>query len=105
MPKEITPFEKLVYAACQKIPRGRISTYAEIARYIKNSKSARAVGNALNRNPYAPKVLCHRVVRSDGTVGGFVHGEKKKIEILKKENVAIKNGRVVDFDKVFCVIQ
>ena len=88
-----TPFENAVYAACRKIPRGRLSTYAEIARVIKHPKSARAVGNALNKNPYAPQVPCHRVVRSDGSVGGFATGEKKKTAILQKEKIVIHNGQ------------
>lgn len=101
MIREITPFEAVVYAACRKIPRGRLSTYTEISKFIGKPKSARAVGNALNKNPFAPKVPCHRVVRSDGTVGGFTSGEKEKIKILRQEKIAIKNGRVADFPEVF----
>lgn len=102
---KITQFEKEVYAACKKIPRGRVSTYMTIAKVIGKPKGARAVGNALNRNPYAPSVPCHRVVRSDGTVGGFASGEKKKISILQKEKLIIANGRIVDFGKVFYAIK
>lgn len=105
MSREITSFEKAVYAACRKITRGKVSTYREIARAIGRPKSARAVGNALNKNPYAPEVPCHRVVRSDGTVGGFAWGGKRKIAVLEKEKIAIRNGRVVDFGKVFCKIK
>jgi O-6-methylguanine DNA methyltransferase len=100
MQKEITQFEKSVYDACRKIPKGRVSTYAEIARHIKKSKSARAVGNALNKNPFAPEVSCHRVVRSDGAVGGFAFGGKKKVNLLKKEGVKIEKGKLVDFRKI-----
>ena len=102
---KITQFEKDVYAACAKIPRGRISAYLAIANAIGKPKSARAVGNALNCNPYAPRVPCHRVVRSDGTVGGFASGEKKKISILQKEKLSIENGKIVDFGKVFYEIK
>lgn len=93
----ITQFQNLVYAACRKIPKGRISTYLEIAKHIKKPKSARAVGNALNKNPHAPKVPCHRVVRSDGAVGGFAFGGKKKIDLLRREGVKIENGKVAVF--------
>ena len=101
MEKIITPFERLVYAACRKIPRGRVSTYREIACAIKKPKSAQAVGNARNGNPFAPEVPCHRVVRSDGDSGGFASGSKNKIKILAKEGVRIKNGKVSDFKKIF----
>lgn len=101
MPEKITPFEEKVYAACRKIPRGRLSTYREIARMIGKPKSARAVGNALNRNPFAPKVPCHRVVRSDGMLGGFAGGPKKKAAILKKEGIKVEGGKISDFEKVF----
>jgi O-6-methylguanine DNA methyltransferase len=101
MKKEITQFEKEVYAACRKILRGRISTYGEIAKIIGKPKAARAVGNALNKNPFAPKVPCHRVVRSDGRIGGFAFGAQKKINLLRKEKVVVKNGKVVDFEKKF----
>ena len=92
---QLTEFEKKVYSACAKIPKGKVSTYAQIARAIGKPGGARAVGNALNKNPY-PKdnVPCHRVVRSDGSVGGYAHGTKAKIAILKKEGVKIENGRV-----------
>lgn len=60
-------------------------TYKEVAMAIGLPKAYRAVGNALNKNPFAPKVPCHRVIRSDGTIGGFASGTKKKIELLKRE--------------------
>ena len=59
----------------------------------------RAVGNAMNKNPYAPQVPCHRVVCSDGSLGGFASGLKRKIEILKSEGVEVKNNMIVDFEK------
>lgn len=99
--EKITPFQKLVYEAAKKIPRGRVSTYGEIARVIDRPRAARAVGNALNCNPFAPKVPCHRVVRSDGSVGGFAGGSKKKIMILKQEKVRVEKGKIVDFRKKF----
>lgn len=95
--EKITDFQKLVYAQTKKIPRGRVSTYAAIAKSIGRPKAARAVGNALNANPFAPSVPCHRVVKSDGHLGGFAFGEKEKISILKKEGVEVKEGKIVDF--------
>ena len=99
---KITPFQKKVYVAAVRIPRGFVSTYAEIALAIGKKKAARAVGNALNRNPYAPEVPCHRIVKSNGELGGFAGGSKAKIRMLEKENVQVKNGKVVDFqEKVY----
>jgi O-6-methylguanine DNA methyltransferase len=95
-------FAEAVWEATKKIPRGKVATYALIARAIKNPKAARAVGNALNKNPYAPIVPCHRVVRSDGSVGGFASGSKKKIALLTKEGVAIKNSRVQNLPHYLC---
>jgi methylated-DNA-[protein]-cysteine S-methyltransferase len=95
-----TTFEKEVYSACSRIPKGRVSTYSAIARTIGKPAASRAVGNALNRNPYR-EVPCHRVVRSDGTVGGFAHGTARKAEMLRREGLSIKNGKVADFGKAF----
>ncbi|HVZ11241.1 MAG TPA: MGMT family protein [Candidatus Paceibacterota bacterium] len=81
----ITPFQKLVYDAVRKIPKGETMTYAQVAAAIGRPRAARAVGNALNKNPFAPEVPCHRVIRSDGSTGGFAFGRKKKIQLLKKE--------------------
>lgn len=94
-------FNEKVWQALKRIPRGRVTTYKEIARYLKNPKAARAVGNALNKNPYAPKLPCHRVVKSNGQIGGYAKGTKNKIKMLEKEGVKIKNGKVADFNKAF----
>ena len=92
--KPLSDFSKKVYELTGKIPAGRVSTYRAIARALKNSRASRAVGNALNKNPYAPKVPCHRVIRSNGETGGFASGTKKKIAMLRKEGVIINNGRL-----------
>ncbi|MBU0536468.1 MAG: MGMT family protein [Nanoarchaeota archaeon] len=90
-------FNEKVLALTRKIPKSRVTTYKLIAKKL-NTKAYRAVGNALNRNPHGflsgGNVPCHRVVRSDGTVGGFAHGTPKKISMLKKEGVRIKNNKV-----------
>ena len=74
-----------------KIPKGKVKTYKEVAIGIKMPKSARAVANACRKNPYAPKVPCHRVIRSDGSLGGFSApgGIKLKKKLLKKEGVSL----------------
>jgi len=90
----LTEFQKAVYAATRKIARGNVATYAHIARAIGKPKAARAVGNALNKNPFSPNVPCHRVIRSDGSVGGFAHGTPVKIRKLRKEGVRITGTHV-----------
>jgi len=86
------------------IPRGKVTTYRLIAKKLE-TKAYRAVGNACRNNPYAPKVPCHRVVKSDGTIGGFAgktSGKtvQNKVELLRKEGVQVIDGKIVDFEKV-----
>lgn len=83
----LTPFQKAVYRVVAGIPRGKTMTYAQVAVAIGRPSAARAVGNALNKNPFAPEVPCHRVIRSDGTFGGFASGSAKKKALLRKEGV------------------
>jgi O-6-methylguanine DNA methyltransferase len=89
-------FNERVYTLTRKVPKGRVTTYAEIGKKI-GTKAYRAVGNALNK---AEGIPCHRVVRSDGTVGGYAHGTRKKIAILRKEGIEIVGGKIKDFEKV-----
>ena len=91
-------FNEKVYETCKRIPKGRVSTYKELARAL-NCKAYRAVGNALNKNPYK-EVPCHRIVKSSGHVGGFALGTKKKMEMLRKEGIKIKNNRIENFEEV-----
>lgn len=87
-----------LYELLSEIPRGRVTTYKELAKKLK-TKGYRAVGQIVGANPNAPKVPCHRVVRTDGGLGGYAFGLPKKIEILAKEGVKICDGKVVDFAK------
>ena len=82
-----TKFQLKVWDYIKKIPKGKIKTYKEVAIGINRPKSARAVANACARNPYAPKIPCHRVIRSDGGLGGYSGkgGIKAKQMMLKKE--------------------
>lgn len=96
---KLSEFNKKVWAALKLIPRGRVTTYKELAKYLGWPKAARAVGNVCGRNPDAPLVPCHRVVKSDGSLGGYARGVKRKIELLKKEGVRVKKGKVAEFKK------
>ena len=77
-------FTKKVYDVVSRIPKGKVLTYKEVARKAGNEKASRAVGNILHKN-FDPKIPCHRVIRSDGKLGGYNKGSKNKIKILKKE--------------------
>lgn len=89
-----------VYDLLSKIPQGKVTTYGEIARKLK-TKAYRGVGQIVGANPNAPKVPCHRVVRSDGGVSGYAFGIDKKIVLLKSEGIEVKNGKIVDFEDKF----
>lgn len=81
-------FTQKVYKVVKKIPKGEILTYKEVARRAGKPKAYRAVGNILNKN-YDPKIPCHRVIRSDGKIGGYNRGVVNKLKILKKEGIEI----------------
>ena len=91
-------FYEHCYALLKKIPEGKITTYGEIARAL-NSKAWRAVGTAMAKNQNPIIIPCHRVIRSDGRIGEYAFGQKKKIALLRKEGVVIENGRVKDLKK------
>ena len=84
-----TEFQVKVWAYLRKIPRGSIKTYSQVAEAIGKPLAARAVANAIGKNPYAPKIPCHRVIRSDGSLGGYSGkgGVKTKRFLLKKEGI------------------
>ena len=86
---EGTPFQKKVWQALTEIPKGKTLTYKELARRIGRPRAIRAVANAVGRNPLAPLIPCHRVIRSDGAIGGYSGkgGVKAKIKLLKKEGL------------------
>jgi O-6-methylguanine DNA methyltransferase len=81
-----TPFEKKVWSALKKIPYGRTRSYKEIAETIGHPKAFRAVGNANGRNSIPLIIPCHRVIESNGGLGGFGHGLKVKKQLLKLED-------------------
>lgn len=86
-------FNNKCYNILKKVPKGKVTTYKALAVNLK-TKAYRAVGNAMNKNPYAPKVPCHRVINSNGNLGGFASGIKNKIKLLKKEGIEIKNNKI-----------
>jgi methylated-DNA-[protein]-cysteine S-methyltransferase len=85
-----TEFEKKVYAAVSGIPPGQVRSYKWVAKKIGRPRAYRAVGNALSKNPYMGRVPCHRVIRSDGSLGGFALGSIRKRKLLVAENISIQ---------------
>jgi len=92
-------FSEKVLELTKKIPKGKVTTYKIIAKKL-NTRAYRTVGTALHKNKRPIIIPCHRVVNSNGFVGDYGKGIKKKIELLKKENVKIKNNKIQDFEKV-----
>jgi O-6-methylguanine DNA methyltransferase len=97
-----TAFQRSVWKALEQIPSGKVTSYGAIAAFL-DTKAVRAVGSAVGKNPNAPEVPCHRVVRADGKIGNYSGGEgiPTKITLLSAEGVMTKAGRIVDFEKVF----
>ncbi|MEK7089156.1 MAG: MGMT family protein [Patescibacteria group bacterium] len=77
-------FTEKVYEIVKKIPKGKVLTYKQVAKLAGSPRAYRGVGNILNKN-HNPKIPCHRVIRSDGKLGGYNKGVNKKIKILKSE--------------------
>ncbi len=92
--EQVTPFQRKVYRAIQRIPKGQVRTYAQVARMIGKPKAARAVGQALKRNRWAPEIPCHRVIASDGSLGGYSApgGVSAKRRLLQKERARLRRS-------------
>ena len=86
-----TKFQVIVWKYLKTIPKGEIRTYKEVAKAIKRPLSYRAVANAIAKNPYSPLIPCHRVIKSDGSVGGYSGkgGVKTKVKLLKSEGILL----------------
>ena len=98
-------FNQKIYNLLKKVPKGKITTYKMLAE-AAGTKAYRAVGQAMRCNPYAPKVPCHRVVKSDGSIGGFSGNlnpnsreVKRKVKLLEKEGIEIKDNKILNFEK------
>ena len=87
-----TEFQLKVWNYLRKIPKGKVKTYKDVAKAIGKPLAVRAVANAIGKNPYPPKIPCHRVIRSDGSLGGYSGkgGIERKLHLLRSEKVFIK---------------
>ena len=101
----ITTFQQKVYAATKTIPKGRVTTYKMLAEVLQ-CRSSQAIGQALRKNPFAPDVPCHRVIKTDLSIGGF-YGAKdgetvsRKLDLLKSEGVEFINNRLREKERLF----
>ncbi len=86
-----TKFQIKIWKYLKTIKKGQTKTYLEVAKAINRPKAVRAVANAIGKNPHAPKIPCHRVIRSDGTLGGYSGsgGIKTKKKLLKSEGILV----------------
>ena len=86
-----TTFQLKVWKYLKKIPRGSVKTYTQVAKGIGKPLAVRAVANAIGKNPYAPRIPCHRVIRSDGSLGGYSGkgGIETKKLLLKREGITL----------------
>jgi methylated-DNA-[protein]-cysteine S-methyltransferase len=91
--------EQKVYKKLLDVPKGKITTYSELSKAVGIKNGQRFIGNVMNKNPYPTIIPCHRVVKSDGSIGGYAYGEKVKTKMLTQEGVKIKNGKVIDLNK------
>lgn len=89
-----------VYDLLRKIPAGKVTTYGDLAKALGNPSASRIIGSIIGKNPNPIQVPCHRVVMSDGKLGGYAYGTAKKKELLEKEGLSFTNGIVSDFKKV-----
>ena len=86
-------FSEQVLKLTKNIPKGKVATYADVAKALGKPKAARAVGIALRKNRTPLIIPCHRVIRSDGSVGGY-SGKKNKAELLEAEGIVVENGKI-----------
>jgi len=92
--------DEKVYKKLLQVPKGKITTYGELAKAVGLQNGQRAIGKIMNKNPYPVIIPCHRVVSSNGTIGGYAFGQDVKTNMLIKEGIKIHNGKILDFGKI-----
>jgi methylated-DNA-[protein]-cysteine S-methyltransferase len=93
--------EDKVYKKLLEVPPGMVTTYGELARAVGLKNGQRVIGRIMNKNPYPVIVPCHRVIKSNGKIGGYAWGEKIKANMLSKEGIKIRNGKITDLEMIF----
>ena len=87
-----------VYKKLLKVQKGKVTTYGDLAKAVGLKNGQRVIGMIMKNNPFPVIIPCHRVVKFNGEIGGYVYGEKIKSNMLSKEGITIKNGKILDFD-------
>jgi methylated-DNA-[protein]-cysteine S-methyltransferase len=90
-----------VYKELLKVPKGKVTTYGELAKAVGIKNGQRAIGRIMNKNPFPVIVPCHRVILSSGKIGGYAWGEKIKTNMLSQEGVKIKQGKILDKNTIY----
>ena len=88
-----------VYKKLLKVKKGKVTTYSDLAKAVGLKNGQRFIGTIMKKNSYPVIIPCHRVVKSDGKIGGYSYGEKVKLKMLEKEGIKIKDRKIIDFDK------
>jgi methylated-DNA-[protein]-cysteine S-methyltransferase len=91
--------DEKVYKKLLEVPKGKITTYKEIAKAVGLDNGQRVIGRIMNKNPYPIIIPCHRVIKSDGKIGGYAWGQKVKTRMLSNEGIKIKKGKILDLEK------
>ncbi len=93
--------EEKVYKKLLSVPPSKVTTYSELAKAVGLKNGQRVIGRIMNKNPYPVIIPCHRVIKSDGSIGGYAWGEKVKTNMLSKEGVEIKKGKIIDKNAIY----
>ena len=88
--------EQKIYKKLLEVPKGQITTYGELSKAVGLINGQRYIGKIMNKNPYPVIIPCHRVVMSNGKIGGYAYGEHVKTKLLNDEGIQIKNGKIID---------
>jgi len=91
--------EQKVYKKLLDVPKGKITTYGDLAKAVGLKNGQRIIGKIMNKNPYPIIIPCHRVVMSTGKIGGYAYGKFIKIKILGDEGIEVKNDNITNFDE------
>lgn len=91
--------DQAVYKKLLLVPKGKVTTYGDLAKAVGIENGQRVIGQIMKRNPHPVIIPCHRVVKSDGKIGGYFYGDKVKTKMLTDEGVVINNGKIKDWDK------
>jgi methylated-DNA-[protein]-cysteine S-methyltransferase len=95
----LNELERRVYQKLLKVPKGKVTTYGDLAKAAGLENGQRLIGQIMKKNPFPVIIPCHRVVKSDGKIGGYYYGDKIKTKMLSDEGILIKNGKIQNWEK------